>query len=352
MKTPNSFAGFYFGVLLVIGLITSHTTFGQILPPPGNPNITPYYPPPLGWKSPNRIGPELTALFNIYLLGGTVASNDIFQITSNNVLIEITPLSGKSAELLNIIRGIAYGLTNEIDNGLGSIVITGQFPILNLLKLNLLGQINFARPAYTPVSNSGLTTTDGDIAMVWDKARNQFNVQGQGIKVGVISDSYNTQPGNLAQIDVQNYDLPGIGNPNNSTPVQVVKESNGKGSDEGRAMLQIIHDVAPMASLAFRTGFISEGDFAGGINELRQAGCDIIVDDITYITEPFFQDGPVARAVDNVKANGATYFSAAGNYGTKSYPHVFVPGSSNAHNFCGGAAIPNISLKPDPSTFG
>src|SRR5437879_10168989 len=172
MKTPNSFAGFYFGVLLLIGLIAPHTNFGQI--PGGNPNITPYYPPPLGWKSQDRIGPELSALYNIYLLGSTVASNDIFQITGTNVLIDITPLPGKSAELLAIIRGIAYGLINEIDNGLGSIIITGQFPILNLLKLNLLGQINYARPAYTPLSNSGLTNTAGDIAMGSDKARNQF----------------------------------------------------------------------------------------------------------------------------------------------------------------------------------
>src|SRR5258708_32806833 len=128
MKTRNSFGGFYFGVLLIIGLITPHTTFGQILGG-GNPNITPYYPPPLGWKSPNRIGPELTALYNIYLLGGTVASNDIFRITGTNVLIDITPLPGKSGELLTLLRGIVYGLINEIDNGLGSVVITGEFPI-------------------------------------------------------------------------------------------------------------------------------------------------------------------------------------------------------------------------------
>src|SRR5882762_3502976 len=354
MKTRNHLAGFYFGILLLVGFVTPHTTFGQILPPilgGGNPNITPYYPPPLAWKSQNRIGPELTALYNIYLLGGTVPSNDIFQITGTNVLIDITPLPGKSGELLTLLRGIAYGLINEIDNGVGSVVITGQFPILNLLKLNLLGQINFARPAYTPVASVGLTTTAGDIAMGSDKARNQFNVQGQGIKVGVISDSYNTQPGNPAQIDVQNYDLPGIANPTNSTPVEVVKECNGKGSDEGRAMLQIIHDIAPKASLAFRTGFISEGDFAGGINGLRQAGCDIIVDDITYITEPFFQDGQLARAVDDVTASGATYFSAAGNYGSKSYQHVFVPGSFNAHNFGGGDVLQNISLKPGSYTI-
>lgn len=54
-------------------------------------------------------------------------------------------------------------------------------------------------------------------------------------------------------------------------------------------MLQIIHDIAPKSSLAFRTGFISPGDFANGIKELANNGCNVIVDDITYITEPFLK---------------------------------------------------------------
>ena len=39
----------------------------------------------------------------------------------------------------------------------------------------------------------------------------------------------------------------------------------------------------------------------------------MIVDDVSYFEEPFFQDGPVAVAVNEVTAAGATYFSAAGN---------------------------------------
>ncbi len=39
----------------------------------------------------------------------------------------------------------------------------------------------------------------------------------------------------------------------------------------------------------------------------------MIVDDVVYFEEPFFQDGPVAVAVDKVAADGVAYFSAAGN---------------------------------------
>ncbi len=39
----------------------------------------------------------------------------------------------------------------------------------------------------------------------------------------------------------------------------------------------------------------------------------MIVDDVSYFEEPFFQDGPVAVAINDVVASGVSYFSAAGN---------------------------------------
>ncbi len=84
-------------------------------------------------------------------------------------------------------------------------------------------------------------------------------------------------------------------------------------------MLQTIHDVAPQASLAFATAEFGEESFAENIERLAEpvgeggAGAQIIVDDIAYFEEPFFQDGPVAAAVNKVTAEGVIYLSAAGN---------------------------------------
>ena len=95
----------------------------------------------------------------------------------------------------------------------------------------------------------------------------------------------------------------------------MLPDQEGDG-DEGTAMLEILHDLAPGAELGFATAFTSDAAFADNIRALRfDAGCDVIVDDILYYNESPFQDGPIAQAVNAVTADGALYFSSAGNEG-------------------------------------
>jgi len=89
-------------------------------------------------------------------------------------------------------------------------------------------------------------------------------------------------------------------------------------------MMQIVHDVAPGAAQAFHTADNGQADFANGIIELATvAGADVINDDVIYFAEPMFQDGPIAQAIDTVKAMGVAYFSAAGNERRQSYEDTF-----------------------------
>src|SRR5204863_1024274 len=102
------------------------------------------------------------------------------------------------------------------------------------------------------------------------------------------------------------------------TPVQIVKEDPGtSGADEGRAMVQAVHDLAPGASLAFATANVSETDFATQITALRTAGATVITDDITYFAEPFYQDGPIAVAANNARAAGVFMVTMAFNNNAK-----------------------------------
>ncbi|HET8639075.1 MAG TPA: S8 family serine peptidase [Solirubrobacterales bacterium] len=157
------------------------------------------------------------------------------------------------------------------------------------------------------------------------EARSKYDVDGSGVTVGVLSDSYDkaTKAATHAKEDVASRDLPGPANecPSEKMPVEVIEDfgSSSKATDEGRAMLQIVHDVAPAANLAFATAFTGEQSFAQNIERLAKpvgeggAGADVIVDDVAYFHEPFFQDGPVAAAISKVTSEGVAYFSAAGN---------------------------------------
>ena len=321
--------------------------------------VLPYYPPPPTGKDYSKIGAELTSLYLNY--GNVIDSGKaMFLIVNDKVLIDVVVYQGNRATVQSLLQTADYGMTGFLNNGPDSLKITGFYPIANLNKFDLepmRSLINFVMPVFPPVGNVGIAQTAGDSAMRTNFVRNGFNLSGEGVKIGVLSDSYNTLPGDPATNDVNNRDLPGIGNPVNATPVQVLQDyPYGPKSDEGRAMLQIVHDVAPKSPLAYRTGFISPGDFADGIAALTLANCKVIVDDITFITEPYFKAGVVSRAYQSATSSGVTCVTAAGNFADKSYEGIFnpAPGSApfglagRAHNFGGGDIFQRDSVKGSP----
>lgn len=90
--------------------------------------------------------------------------------------------------------------------------------------------------------------------------------------------------------------------------------------------VQLIHDVAPGANLAFHTAFGGQAVFINGILRLAsEAGCQVIVDDVFNFFEPAFQDGLIAQAIDSVRNKfKVAYFASAGNYARNSYEYRFV----------------------------
>ncbi|MBD2700860.1 S8 family serine peptidase [Spirosoma sp. BT702] len=227
-------------------------------------------------------------------------------------------------------------------------VVTCQIEISRLPELETLADCRFANPAERPQTNTGPVNTQGDASQRSDLIRQQYGLTGQGVKVGVMSDSYNALLGAPASVTAG--ELPGVGNPNGfTTAVTVVQDYTLAGAtDEGRAMLEIVHDIAPAAQLYYRTASVSQADFAAGIEQLANVGCRVIIDDIKWLAEPFFQDGLIAQSVDKVNSlSGVSYFSAAGNYADVSYENNYVASTfkpltytaATAHNF-GTAANP------------
>jgi subtilase family protein len=232
--------------------------------------------------------------------------------------------------------------------------VGGWLPVSAIEAAAALAEVHTMRAAMSR-TRAGKITSQGDFAQGTSTLRTTFpTLTGSGVTVGILSDSYDcyavyaasgtprasglngyARNGFLADAaaDAASGDL--------SSSVNVLKEAPCASygapyllpfGDEGRAMLQVVHDVAPGARLAFHTASVTAADFASGITALAAAGAKVIADDVGYFDEPFFQDGIVAQAIDAVAAQGVAYFSAAGNDGTLAYdntaPSFSIPSAS------------------------
>jgi hypothetical protein len=156
---------------------------------------------------------------------------------------------------------------------------------------------------------TGSIASEGDTLHNTLLVRGLIEVDGSGTTVGVISDGCD----NIAAAQATG-DLPGS--------INII--DNSAGGDEGTAMLEIIHDLAPGADLAFSEGIQSSLEFINSINDLVGAGCDVVVDDIGYFGEPWFEEGPIASAArDAITNDGIVYVSSAGNSQDEHYEEDF-----------------------------
>ena len=253
------------------------------------------------------------------------------------VLID-TVTTGDTQALKSALQNLGLRDVAAFANDVG-----GWLPVDQIAEAASLTELRFAR-ASMPRTRAGPVATQGDFAQRSADIRASYpSLTGAGITVGVLSDSFNCY---------QIYASDGVpaSGPNGYASngftatyatdrstgalpagVTVLEEASCMSygepvrlpfSDEGRALLQIVHAVAPGARLAFYTAENSEADFASGIVKLAQAGARIIDDDVGYPDEPFFQDGVVAQAIDQVSASGVAYFSSAGNDGRISYENT------------------------------
>ncbi|UCF93422.1 MAG: S8 family serine peptidase [Desulfobacterales bacterium] len=235
-------------------------------------------------------------------------SNPVVRIVAGRVVIDAVA-TGDARLLLADLK--ALGLQR---GAIRDRMVSGQLPIAAISELADLQSLKLVRPAYV-MSRAGLVDSQGDVAMRSDIARTDFEVDGTGVVVGSLSDSFDCA-GTQEAVDVGSGDLP--------ADIVVLDDTACPGIDEGRAMMQLIHDVAPGAAQAFHTAFNGQADFAEGIVELATtAGAHIIVDDVIYFAEPMFQDGIIAQAIDAVSAKGVAYFSSAGNEARDSYESEF-----------------------------
>lgn len=169
---------------------------------------------------------------------------------------------------------------------------------------------------------------EGDLVMSGPTARSGYGfdgsvpLPGQNIRVGVISNGVT----NLATAQAAG-DLP----PTVNTPL-------GSGSgDEGTAMLEIVHEIAPGAGLWFAPSGSNVNAHLNAATVLANTGCNIIVDDVGWYGEPYFEPGVLGPAFANLMAMHPQllFFSAAGNDAEthQQMTYVDVASPSGYHDF-------------------
>jgi hypothetical protein len=287
--------------------------------------------------------------------------------TLAEVLVDVTAQSDPVA-LQRALESLGMRDTARASNLIG-----GWLPVASLAQAAQLAGLNQIRASMPRTrAASGPVALQGDFVQGSSAVRSQYpSLTGSGLTVGLLSDSFDcysyyashgpSAAGNgyngyatngftaTQATDVSSGALP--------SGVDVVEEADCGDygapqqlpfGDEGRAMAQIVHVVAPGAQLEFHTAISSEANFAAGITQLQQLGAKIIVDDVGYPDEPFFQDGVVAQAIDAAAGQGVAYFSSAGNDARNSYetttPVFVAQGGRALLNFDSSGATTTTSL--------
>jgi subtilisin family serine protease len=234
-------------------------------------------------------------------------------VRDGRVLVDVY-VSGAVRDRATTLRGEGM-LVEALSARAPQRMVEGWLPLGALDDVAALDAIRAVVPVYPGILNTGGTLSEGDAAHRGPQAR-ALGPTGAGFPVGIISDSINKRGSGVAGSQSTG-DLP--------AGVQILEDPSS-GTDEGRAMAEIVYDTAPgLPKILFSRGIGGAGIRVASIDALVAAGAKIIADDVAYLSEPFFQDGIVAQAADRAKANGTAYLVAAGNLARQSWEGMFTP---------------------------
>ncbi len=120
--------------------------------------------------------------------------------------------------------------------------VDGYIPITQLPTAAQAPDVSSGFPIFKPVLHyQGTANNEAETTLFANVARQTYGVDGTGVTVGVLSDSVNQYPTAGAGLP----ESESTGNLPTNPPVNVLQDGAAGGTDEGRAMLENIYDIAP-----------------------------------------------------------------------------------------------------------
>jgi hypothetical protein len=222
-------------------------------------------------------------------------------------------------------------------------LVSASVPYDKLDAVAALGWVTALRPSLRPAVDAGAITAEGVQMHKADKAQAR-GLTGRGQKVGAISGDVDHIADSIAAGEL----------PKN---VQVLQQA-AYDDDEGTAMLEIIHDMAPGAKLAFASTQDTTAQYVEAFHTLANAGVTMIAEDIALDDEPVFQQGIGAATAEGLAKHGIWVSSSAGNLGGRHAPRVQAAGTGKGpdgvvgpFNGCPNAPDNVVKLRGADTTY-
>lgn len=193
-------------------------------------------------------------------------------------------------------------------------LVSTTVPYDKLDAVAALGWVTALRPSLRPAVDVGPITAEGVQLHKADAAQAR-GLTGRGQKIGAISGDVDHLAESVAQGEL----------PAN---VQVLRQAEYV-DDEGTAMLEIIHDMAPQAKLAYASTRDTTAEYVEAFHELAAAGVTMIAEDIALDDDPVFQRGIGAATAEGLAKHGIWVSSSAGNLGNRHAPRVTATGTGS-----------------------
>lgn len=231
------------------------------------------------------------------------------------VLVYTTP--NLSAAALATLTGLGLEVTH-VSAGAG--MVEGWIAGGALPELSAQGFVRFVTTPRPAKFHADETVSQG-VAILQANKLQALGITGKGATVGVMSDGVTgleaaKQSGNVGSVDVvSNTCVPAVANSGECA--------------EGTAMLEIVHDMAPEAKLAF-CGVSTLLSAQTCLDSLAEGGANVVVDDVYFDDESIFEDSTFSTDINTRAAGGLLYVSAAGNSHACNYDADYVPTASGA----------------------